>query len=248
MGCDADRRAIWDELRSRLPKLGIGSRGQLLEWNEEFSEDEPEHRHYSHMIGLYPGDIITEKETPELFEAADVSLRRRLSYGGGHTGWSRSWTACLLARLNDAEGAWEHLNVLIKDFATDSLLDLHPPRIFQIDGNFGGAAAVGEMLLRSGRDCFTLLPALPEAWKRGGSVRGMRAKNGLELSFEWRGGAVTRLEIKAALAGRCSFKCPGAETLRVRPERRDCFDISAEDGIFSFDVLAGESFVLLPRA
>ena len=98
----------------------------------------------SHLIGLYPGDLLDPEQTPELWRAAEVSLERRLAAGGAHTGWSRAWTACLFARLGRAEDAWQHLNHLITDFATDSLLDLHPPRIFQIDGNLGGAAAVIE--------------------------------------------------------------------------------------------------------
>ena len=247
LGCDLEERLLWDELRRKLPALGIGSRGQLLEWNGEFPEDEPGHRHYSHLIGLYPGDIINRRHTPELFEAAEISLRERLSHGGGHTGWSRSWTACLLARLGDAEGAWTHMSVLIADFATDSLLDLHPPRIFQIDGNFGGAAAVNEMLLRSTRDGLSLLPALPKAWKKGGSVSGMRAKNGLTLSFEWRDGALLWLEVKAEVTGRCMFEYPGADLMRVEPERGAASCISCADGVFVFSVIAGESYRLTPK-
>ena len=144
---DPDRLRRWRDLAARLPELQIGSHGQLQEWNEDFDEVEPFHRHVSHLIGLYPGDLLDPEQTPELWRAAEVSLERRLAAGGAHNGWSRAWTACLFARLGRAEDAWQHLNHLITDFATDSLLDLHPPRIFQIDGNLGGAAAVIEMLL-----------------------------------------------------------------------------------------------------
>ncbi|MBM3497525.1 MAG: glycoside hydrolase family 95 protein, partial [Armatimonadetes bacterium] len=142
LGVDADRRERWRELCRRLPEGGIGSRGQLLEWNEEFEEVEPGHRHISHLYGLYPGDQIDPERTPELFAAAMRSLELRLEAMGGHTGWSRAWTACCFARAGRGDEALSHIEHLVTDFATDSLLDLHPPRIFQIDGNLGGMAAV----------------------------------------------------------------------------------------------------------
>jgi alpha-L-fucosidase 2 len=204
LGADKDRQERWGSMIARLPELKVGSHGQLLEWNEEFEETEPSHRHLSHLIGMFPGDSIDPEKTPDLWQAAAVSLERRLAAGGGHTGWSRSWVACLYARMGKAEQAWEHLCRLIADFATDSLLDLHPPRIFQIDGNFGGTAAVLEMLLQSYHGELHLLPALPGAWPAG-TATGLRARGGFTVDLRWDAGALTEARIKAAKDHTCTI-------------------------------------------
>jgi len=194
LGVDAEKVTLWRDLLARLPKLSVDSIGRLNEWDKERVEVEPEHRHVSHLYGLYP----SQQFEPDSWEwkAAEKSLDVRLSHGGGHTGWSRSWVACLMARLGRGEDAWKHFMALIGDFATISLLDLHPPRIFQIDGNMGGTACVCEMLMQSRRGLLMLLPALPQDWKNG-KVRNFRAQDGVTVSFDWEDGKVTNVELTA---------------------------------------------------
>lgn len=188
LGVDSDKAALWRSIAQQLPKLTADSAGRLNEWDKERPEVEPGHRHLSHLYGLYPSQLFAPG-SPEWI-AAERSLDARLQHGGGHTGWSRSWVACLMARLGRGEEAWQHFMALIGDFATISLLDLHPPRIFQIDGNMGGTACICEMLLQSRRGSLHLLPALPRAWKKG-SVRDFRAQDDVTVSFAWEEGVLT---------------------------------------------------------
>ena len=238
---DADRRERWRDMLRRLPSLKIGSKGQLLEWNEEFEEVEPGHRHVSHLFTLYPGEQACPVRRPDLFAAARKSLELRLENFGGHTGWSRAWTACLFARLGEGEEAYKHVEHLITDFATDSLLDLHPPRIFQIEGNLGGAAAVIEMLLQSYYGEIDLLPALPSAWPEG-RIRGLRARGGFTVDLSWEHGELKEAKIASVKDGKCALKRKPEKSFEILDSSGSRQETTELEHTVEFVTQAGEEY------
>lgn len=178
----------------RLIPTRIGSDGRILEWCEEYEEKEPGHRHISHLYGLHPSDQITKDGTPELARAAELTLRKRLEGGGGHTGWSRAWIMNHYAKLWDGEQAHENLRQLLIRSTLPNLFDNHPP--FQIDGNFGSIAAMVEMLVQSNADRIVLLPALPKAWQNG-KITGVRVRGNARMNIAWRNGELQSAQIRS---------------------------------------------------
>jgi alpha-L-fucosidase 2 len=201
----------------QLPPLSVGKHGQVQEWLEDYDEVEPGHRHISHLFALFPGEQITPERTPELARAARTTLERRLSNGGGHTGWSRAWIINFWARLADGEKAYENLTALLRSSTLPNLFDNHPP--FQIDGNFGGTAGIAEMLMQSRGGEITLLPALPRAWSSG-RVSGLRARGGLELDLTWSGSAPATATLRPSLDGVHQLRLPAGVRIRTIREGR----------------------------
>lgn len=202
----------------------IGSDGRILEWDREYAEHEPGHRHMSHLYGFHPGTSITKNKTPKIFAAVRKTLDYRLENGGAGTGWSRAWLINCSARLYDGDMAHKHIQLLFQKSIFDNLFDAHPP--FQIDGNFGYTAGIAEMLLQSHEEnTITILPALPTYWKSG-YVKGLKARGGLTLDIFWFQNKLEKVLIKSKFAKN--------------------FDLVYQDSVIPIKIREGEAYTYTP--
>lgn len=247
----------------KLPPFQVGKAGNLQEWQQDYAEAEPGHRHISHLFALFPDDQITPNRTPDLARAARVTLDHRLSNGGGSTGWSRAWVLCCMARLQDGDAAYTSLQRLLADSTRGNLFDICGKKEnspFQMDGNLGGPTGMVEMLLQShasggnneaaqmrgaesAANVIRLLPALPKAWPNG-SFRGLRARGGLEIDLEWQNGKATAATLKAHLDLTHHILAPkGQRIASVSPSQTQTIPGAGPDELV-LPVKAGESFTV----
>lgn len=241
LGVDSTLATEVRAARARLAPNQIGKHGQVQEWLDDWDELEPHHRHLSPLWGLYPGSEITPERTPDLAQAAAVTLDRR---GTGGCGWSYAWKMAAWARLYDGDKALAQLRALLTESSLPNLFSLCS-RAMQVDANFGATAAIAEMLVQSHQGTIQLLPALPSEWQAG-VVTGVRARGGFEVDLSWAGGRPVQATIRATLTGPCRVRAVGL--LRVMHNGTPVQTEQREGDTIAFAATAGQRYTLVfPR-
>lgn len=238
---DERLRTQWITVREKLHPLQVGAKGNLVEWYKDWEDEDPQHRHVSHLFGLYPGRQISPLKTPELASAARRTLEIR---GDGGTGWSKAWKVNFWARLLDGDHSYLMFRELLSKSTLPNLFDSHPP--FQIDGNFGGISGVAEMLLQSHNDELHLLPALPSAWSEG-SVNGMKARGGFTVDIFWKNGRLSEAVVCSQKGGECTVRTSSPVVVARTSKGRNVTSRTDRDGqyfITTFKTSEGESYRL----
>ena len=209
-------------LRSMLPPMQIGKHNQLHEWLDDVDDPKDNHRHISHLYGLYPSNQISAYRTPELFAATKNTLLQR---GDISTGWSMGWKVNWWAKMQDGNHAYSLIQNQLTPLGVNkegggtynNLFDAHPP--FQIDGNFGCTSGITEMLMQSSDDALHLLPALPDALKSYGEISGLKARGGFEIKdLKWKEGKLTAVTIQSNLGGNLRLRTPNEIKLKNNKE------------------------------
>ncbi len=241
LGVDAAYRAELDKALKRIPGLKIGKHGQLQEWSEDYDEPTPGMGHVSQLFALFPSDEITLRGTPELANAARISLERREDNGGGRGGWPSAWYSNLWARLEDGDRADKHIQDLLATSA-ESLLNANR-RWYQIDANLGGASGIAEMLLQSHSGVIALLPALPAAWSDG-HFSGMRAHGDVEADVSWKNNKAVSAALRPAVAGDFKLRPPHGQRIAKVQTGGHAVAAMEADGIWKVRLEPGKEYAI----